>query len=95
MAVSPELVGVIIIGAGLAVSLIRNGKSSSKHYGEFIGEVKNIREDVIELKKGQDAIGKELNEQLVHCANISSEHRQQIKGLEGEVFGKRSKDRRK
>ena len=31
MAVSPELVGVIIIGAGMAVSLVRNGRSSAKH----------------------------------------------------------------
>ncbi len=99
--ISPEYVGIILLGAGLIVTFIRNGRSSSRHYGQFEQKVTTVIDVVEDLKVSVKAdtkvvsdkiekVGAEVVAMQVHCAKVSTEHTQKITHLEGEVFEKRS-----
>lgn len=79
-----SLVGLFVVGIGLVVTWVRNGKSHSRSLGSVEQTLKTVVETVGESRKEVQSIGKELVKVQVNSAKAD----QKILNLEGEVFHK-------
>lgn len=77
-----SVVGVIIVGVGLIITWVRNGRSQSKRDGVLEERIKNINKKLEDEHTGLGAIKESVDKQEVHCAKITSSFAERIKSLE-------------
>jgi len=79
-----SVVGVVVIGIGLIVTWVRNGRSQSKRNGVIEERISGINKRLEDENTGLGAIKKSVDKQEVHCAKITSSFSERIKNLEGD-----------
>lgn len=104
MTVTAELiaswVATGLVGFGLVLTWVRNGKSHAKHMAKVEAKVDEVKVDTEELKKGQtdqnkkmDSIEKEISSINVHCAGVTAGFEARLRTSEAEIDVLRRKKR--
>jgi len=78
------LVGVVIIAIGLAVTWVRNGRTQARRDGVIEERINSIKTKLEDPNTGLGAIKTSVEDQRVHCANITGSFKERIKDLEGD-----------
>lgn len=76
------LVGLGLVGLGLLATWRRNGRNEAEYLGGLKVEISNIKAKLDDKDTGLSAIKNGVNEQKVHCAEITSGFAERIKTLE-------------
>ena len=86
-----SIIGVVVIGVGLVITLVRNGRSHSNSMGKLEGalstEIKNIHKRLDDDKTGLGAIKGAVDGQALLCKGISTD----LTGRVGTLEKKRRK----
>jgi len=77
-----SVIGVVVIGIGLIVTWVRNGRSQSKRDGVLEQRIKGVEDKLADDNTGLGAIKKSIDDQRVHCAGVTSSFKERIKNLE-------------
>jgi len=81
-----SIIGVVIIGLGLILTLVRNGRSQSRSMGKLEGtlvtSIGNINNRLDDPNNGLSAIKGAVDEQAVHCARVSTGLATKVEALE-------------
>lgn len=80
-----SIVGVIIVGAGLIGTWIKNGRSQARDFGALKSDVKGIRNQLDDENYGLSALSEKINSVKTHCALTSGSFAERIKGVEDDV----------
>ena len=78
-----SVIGVVIVGIGLIITWVRNGKSQAKRDGVLEERINNISKTLDNENSGLGAIKKAVENQRVKCSDITSSFKERIKNLEG------------
>jgi len=78
------VVGTIIVGIGLIVTWVRNGRSQSKRDGVLEEKINGIQSRLNDEHSGLGAIKNAVESQEVQCAKITSSFKEKFKNLEGD-----------
>lgn len=74
--------GVVVVGIGLIITWVRNGRSSSIAYGRLEAKMEYTQKMLDDPNTGLGAIKKSVDDQKIHCARVSSALQEQVKSLE-------------
>lgn len=81
-----SLIGIVMLGVGLAVTWIRNGRSQGTAMGKLEGtlstEIKNIHKRLDDPDTGLGSIKKAVDGQALHCAKVSTGLANKVEALE-------------
>ena len=77
-----SVIGVVVIGIGLIVTWVRNGRKQSKRDGVLEQRMKGVEDKLDDDNNGLSAIKKSVDDQRVHCAGITSSFKERLKNLE-------------
>jgi hypothetical protein len=81
-----SIIGVVVIGIGLVITLVQNGRSHSNSMGKLEGtlstEIKNIHKRLDDDDNGLGAIKGAVDKQALLCAKISTGLTGRVEGLE-------------
>lgn len=81
-----SIIGVVIIGVGLILTLIRNSRSQSRSMGKLEGtlvtSIGNINNRLDDPNNGLGAIKKAVDKQAIHCAKVSTGLTTKVEALE-------------
>lgn len=81
--------GNVILGIGLGITWLRNGKAQAVKYGELQNEVKNTGEEMAILISASNAIAKQVNNFETHCAGVSGRLDERLHAAERDIKGLR------
>ena len=80
-----EIVAVvmaILVGIGLCVTWVRNGRSESEQLGSLKTDVKNIQNSLDNPDYGLGALSGKIAEFKTHCAKVSTALSEKVKSHE-------------
>ena len=77
--------GNILLGIGLAVTWLKNGRSQASKYGELQNEVKNTGEKVDSLRETVNEIDRKVDKFETHCAGISGRLDERVHTTERDI----------
>ena len=77
-----QWVATCLIAVGLITTWVKNGRQSAKNESELKSEVKHINKKLDDPNSGLGAIKASVDEQKVHCANVSSALKAKVEALE-------------
>ena len=74
-----------VIGLGLVVTWIRNGRSNRDKFTELRTDFRGARDDIREIKMDTKASRAEIGEIKNHCAGVSSGFAERLSGHDREL----------
>ena len=83
-----EIVAVvmaILVGIGLILTWIRNGRSESEQLGGLKTDVKNIQNSLDSPECGLGALSNKIAEFKTHCAKVSTSLSERVKSHEKSI----------
>lgn len=77
-----SIVGIVLIGLGLIITWVRNGRSQAEQFGSLKTDVKNIQSCLDNKDCGLGALSNKIAEFKTHCAKVSTSLSEQVKSHE-------------
>jgi len=79
--------GNVLIGVGLAITWMRNGKSQASKYGSLQNEVKNTGKEVANLAVAARDIAIRVGQFEAHCQGVSGRLDERVHAAERDIKG--------
>ena len=87
-----SIIGLIILGGGLAATWIRNGRKQSRELGKFESTQVSIQNELTEIKNeikngeyGLVALNNKMGKFETHCAEVSTDLAVRVKSSEQSI----------
>jgi len=77
-----SIIGVCLVGMGLIVTWVHNGRSEARKMGALQEKVTNVETELKDENHGLGAIKDEINDFKLHCAKVSTSLKGRVETLE-------------